>query len=203
MIDKRKIAIASAVIFLAAGTTFAAEFAAPTKDGDPNVTISASETHKNLYVVGANVTANGKIEGDLYAAGGMVSVIGDVADDLNVGGGSLSISGQVGGDARIAGGNITISSPIGGDLLVAGGNISITEKSSIGGDLVIGGGNIILDAPVKGGIIAGAGNITINSKVEGDVRIYSSGSRGKNQGIVVFGPKAEVMGKITHKGPKE
>lgn len=179
----------------------AAEFAAPAKNGDPNITISASETRHNLYTVGANVSVNGPIRGDLFAGGGMVSVIGDVEEDLFAGGGSLVISGKVGGDARLAGGNIIITSAIGGDLLLAGGNISITEKSSIGGDLVIGGGNIILDAPVKGTIKAAGGNITINSKVEGDVRIFSSG-RGRNEGVVIFGPKAELAGRIIHKGPK-
>jgi hypothetical protein len=108
----------------------------------------------------------------------------------------------VGGDARVAGGNITISSPIGGDLLIAGGNISLTEKSSVSGDLVIGGGNVILNAPVMGRLKAGVGNLTINSKIEGDVEIYSSG-RGKGEGNVVFGPKAEVLGKIFHKGSKQ
>ena len=202
MIYKLKIAFFASLVFLAGGPAFAAEFLVPAKDGDPNVIVSASETRHNLYSAGANVTVNGQITGDLFAAGGMVNLIGDVEADANVMGGSLSFNGKIGGDARVAGGNITVFGPIGGDLIIAGGNISITEKSSIGGDLVIGGGNIILEAPVKGSIKAGAGNITINSRVEGDVQIHSSGGK-RNEGVVVFGPKAEVLGKISHKGTKE
>lgn len=202
MTNKSKIAIVSLSIFAASGAAMAAEFKAPEKDGDPNVTISAGETHKNLYTAGANVIANGQTFGDLFAAGGMVSVIGDVEADANLAGGSLSVSGKIGGDARVAGGNITISSPVGGDLLVAAGNVLITEKSSIGGDLLVAGGNVVLEAPVKGSLRAAGGNVTINSKIDGNVQVVVSG-RGNNQGNLVFGPKAEILGKIIHKGPKE
>lgn len=196
MLIKKTVLIASLAIFTAAGTAVAAEFAGPQKGGDPNITISASERHHNLYTAGANVSVNGEITGDLFLAGGMVNVIGDVGEDLNALGGSLSLSGKVGGDARAAGGNITITSAIGGDLLIAGGNISITEKSTIGGDLVIGGGNIILDAPVKGMLKAAGGNITINSKVEGSVWVQTEEN-------LIFGSKAEIAGKIIHRGKKQ
>ncbi len=199
--NKRIILLFTLVIFLFSSTALAAEFIAPTKDDDPNITLSASQTFRNLYVAGANVTINSAVKGDLSVAGGMVSVIGDIEGDLNLAGGSVSLSGKVGGDSRIAGGNLTISSSIGGDLLLAGGNVSISEKSSIGGDLVIGGGNIVLDAPVKGNVRAGAGNLTINSKIEGNVLVYSTGRR-KSEGNLIFGPKAEIAGKIIHKGPK-
>ena len=201
MINKRNIAVISAIVFLAASTALAADFKAPQKDGDPNLTLSATESYHNLYSAGASLNMNSKISGDLFAAGGMVNVIGDVEEDVNLGGGTLSLSGKVGGDVRLAGGNITVSSAIGGDLLVGGGNVSITEKSSVGGDLVIGGGNIVLDAPVKGSIRVGAGSLTINSKVEGDVNVMISG--GRNSGGLVFGPKAEVLGRVFYKGPKE
>jgi len=202
MLNKRNIVLISAIIFLTAGTAFAAEFAAPKRDGDPNITLSASQTYRNLYAVGANVIVNGAIGGDLFAAGGMVSVIGDVEEDLNVAGGSLSLNGKIGGDARVVGGNVTISSPIEGDLFIAGGNVSITEKSSIHGDLIIGGGNIVIAAPVRGNLKAAAESLTINSKVEGDINVISTGKR-QNQGLLIFGPKAEVGGKIEHRGSKQ
>src|SRR3989344_2690872 len=197
----RKVLAVMFSIFALATTAIAADFTAPERDGDANVSVSASETRHNLYAVGTNVVMNGKITGDLFAAGVMVNIIGDVEADVNIAGGSLSLTGKIGGDARVAGGNITISSEIGGDLLLGGGNVSITEKSSIGGDLVLGGGNITLNAPVKGKARVAGGNITINSKIEGDVEIYVSG--GKKSGKVVFGPKAEVLGKIKHKGPSQ
>lgn len=194
--NKKTLFVASILVFSAATTVFAAEFAGPQKNGDPNITISASERRHNLYTAGANVSVNSEITGDLFAAGGMVNVIGDVEQDLNALGGSLSLSGKVGGDARAAGGNITITSPIGGDLLMAGGNISITEKSSVGGDLVIGGGNVILDASVKGMLKAAGGNITINSKVQGPVWVQTEEN-------LIFGPKAEIASKIIHRGKKQ
>ena len=199
--NKKRLLISSILAFSLAGTALGAEFIAPKQDGDPNITISASETHNNLYIAGANATVNGPISGDLYVSGGMVTVIGDVKEDLNTAGGSISLSGKVGGDARVVGGNLTISSPIGGDLLIAGGNINITEKATIGGDLIVAGGNIILDAPVSGKVQVMAGNLTINSKVGKGVSVRMTGKR-KNEGNLIFGSKAEVLGGIQHKGAK-
>ncbi len=199
--NKKFVVLGLMSVFLLAPSTQAAEFLAPKSNEDPNVTVSASESRKNLYAVGANVTANGVIQGDLMTAGGMVTVIGDVEEDLNVAGGSLALSGKVGGDARVVGGNLTISGPIAGDLLVAGGNISLTEKASVGGDLILAGGNAILDAPVAGDVRVMAGNLTINNKISKAVKVRIAGDR-KNEGNLVFGPKAEVMGKIQYKGVK-
>jgi hypothetical protein len=185
----------------AASTAGAAEIIKPSKQ-EPNITVSSSETHKNLYVAGANVTVNGKTKGDLVAAGGMVSVIGDVEQEVMVAGGTVFLSGKIGSHARVAGGNITISGPIGGDLILGGGNVSVTEKSGIGGDLVAGVGNLTLDAPVKGNIKLAGGNVTINSKVDGSVEVFVGNSR-NNRGTLIFGPQAEVLGKIVYKGPNK
>lgn len=174
-------------------SVLAAEFLAPRNEKDPNITISGTETHKNLYVAGANVNVNGTTEGDLYAAGAMVNIVGPVEQDLSLAGGSLSLSGKVGGDARIVGGNITINSPIGGDLLIAGGNLNINENATVGADAAIAGGNVTLNAPVNGSLKIAGGNISINSKITGDVYVVSNET-------LTFGPKAEVLGKITHQG---
>ncbi len=182
-------------------TSSAAEIIKPGKE-DPNVTVASSEIHKNLYVAGANVTVNGNTEGDLVAAGGMVSVVGDVENEAMVAGGTVILSGKINGHARIAGGNITISAPIGGDLILGAGNVTITEKSSVGGDLVAGVGNFTLNAPVKGNIKLAGGNLTINSKVDGTVEVVA-GSAKNSQGTLIFGPKAEVLGKIVYKGANQ
>ncbi len=199
--NKRSIFVASVLAFALAGTALAAEFVAPKQGEDPNVTISASETRHNLYTVGSNANINGKISGDLFVAGGMVLVIGDVEEDLNAGGGTVSLSGKIGGDARVAGGNLSITSAIGGDLIIAGGNINITEKASIGGDLIIAGGNVTIDSSVAGNIKAVGGNFVINNKVGGNINIRVSGNK-KNEGMLTFGSKAEVLGKIFHTGAK-
>ncbi|PIR96045.1 MAG: hypothetical protein COT92_03160 [Candidatus Doudnabacteria bacterium CG10_big_fil_rev_8_21_14_0_10_42_18] len=188
----------ASVGFLIAGSAYAAEIISPSQN-EANVTVSASETHKNLYLVGGNATVNSKTEGDLVAAGGMVNIVGDVEQDVMVAGGSLSMTGDIGGDARVAGGNISISSKISGDLVLGGGNVSITSRGFVGGDLVMGAGNVVVDAPVAGSIKIAGGNITINSKVEGDVWVRSEG---KNSALI-FGPNAEILGKVTYKGTRE
>lgn len=192
-----KIAVLAIVLgFLMVENAHAAEFLAPAKNADPNVSVPANEIKKNLYTSGASVTLNGDILGDVYVAGGTVSLVGNIEQDANILGGSLSVVGAIGGDVRIAGGNINITGKIGGDLLLAGGNVTLSEKSAVGGDLVIGGGNVVLDAPVQGDLKIAGGNVTINSKVSGDVWVANNQS-------LTFGPRAEVVGKITHKGQKE
>lgn len=197
MKNNHKIALFAIILGLfVVRDAFGAEFLAPTHNSDQNISVPASAVKKNLYTSGASVTLNGDILGDVYVAGGTVSLVGNVEQDANIIGGSLSLVGNIGGDTRVAGGNIHITGTIGGDLLLAGGNVTISEKSSIGGDLVAGVGNLIIDAPVTGDLKIAGGNITINSKISGNVLVANNQS-------LNFGPRAEVMGKITHKGQKE
>jgi hypothetical protein len=146
---RKKIFFASIVIgLLVFATAGAADIIAPNKD-NPNVSIPATETHRNVYTAGSNVTVSGNIAGDLVAAGGMTTIEGSVEQDAMLAGGTLNINGSINGDARLAGGNITVGSPVGGDLVVAGGNVTVTGRSSVGGDLVAGAGtpNNILAFP--------------------------------------------------------
>lgn len=193
--NKIRFGLAMLVLFTMAATVSAAEFIAPAKDDSGNVTLGSTETHRNLYVAGGNVSVNGSTLGDLYAAGGMVSINGSVEQDLSLTGGNVSVNGTIGGDARIAGGNITINSPIGSDLLAAGGNISVSEASAIGADAALAGGNIVLDGPVTGTLRIGGGNVTINSKITGTVWVNANEQ-------LTFGPKADVAGKVIYHGVK-
>lgn len=195
------VALGLAVSLLMAFGVQAAEFVIPGSQ-DPNLTISANEQHKNLYLAGGNVTVNGSTLGDLMVAGAVVSIVGDVEQDLTTVGGSLSLSGKIGDDARVGGGNVTINSPIGGDLVLGGGNVALTQKASVGGDLIAGAGNLILDAPVKGQVKVAGGNITINSRIEGDVNVVVGGKNAR-EGRLVFGPNAEILGMVRYKGPAE
>lgn len=188
------IAIAS---ILLATNALAAEFIAPSKDDKSgSVTLSAGETHHNLYLVGANVTINSNITGDLFVAGGTINITGNVQDDLFVAGGSVNLNGTMGGDLRVAGGNLAINSPVKGDILVGGGNLILSEKASVGGDLVVGGGNVIIDSPVVGNILLGGGNATINSKVTGNITARVDQK-------LEFGPKSDVAGKVVYRSKKE
>ncbi len=178
---------------LIGATARAADIVVPTQQKDANVNIGSAETHKNLYVVGGNLTVNGNTQGDLTAAGGMITVTGSVEQEAIIAGGNIAVSGPVGGTARIAGGNLTVSGPIGGDLVIAGGNVNIAGNATIAGDLLAAGGNVILDAPVNGSARIGGGSITINSKINGDLYVMTSRT-------LVFGPQAEVVGTVHHTG---
>ncbi|OGE87602.1 MAG: hypothetical protein A3B77_01340 [Candidatus Doudnabacteria bacterium RIFCSPHIGHO2_02_FULL_49_24] len=188
--------LAAVVLALAASPVLAAEFIAPESKTDANISTLQQDVHKNLYIAGAAVTINGKIQGDLAAAGGVVTVNGDVEKGLLLAGGNLNLNAAVGENARIAGGNVSINAPVGGDLLVGGGNITIAQKAKVGGDLVIGGGNVLLDADVAGNVKIGGGNVTINGKVSGNVEVMA------NQNLT-FGPASQVLGKVSFKGPQE
>src|SRR5687768_9215275 len=59
-----------------------------------DVTIAAGETvAHDLYVFGANVSVDGRIEGDLIVAAGNVTITGAVTGDVVAAGGTVRISG--------------------------------------------------------------------------------------------------------------
>jgi hypothetical protein len=179
------------LLFGMAGSVLAADFATATGK-DANVLVGASETRRNLYAVGGNVTVNGNTSGDLTAAGGLVTVSGDVEKDLLLAGGTLNLSGTIGDNAKIAGGNIFITGPVKGDLAIAGGNINLSGKSSVDGDLLAAGGSITIDAPIKGNVKIAGGNVVINGKIDGSLDVKS--------GSLSFGSGADVAGVINYSG---
>lgn len=189
-------AAALAIALFLGHAALAAEFIAPSKQDNGNVTVSGSETHRNLYTAGANVTLNGPTTGDLYVAGSSVTLNGNVERDLMTAAGTININAPIGGNAHVAGGNLTINSAVNGDLMIVGGNVTLTEKAAIAGDLVIGGGNLIVDGPVAGDVRVGGGKVSINGKVNGDVY-----ARVTDQ--LTFGSNSEVVGKVQLKSPKE
>jgi hypothetical protein len=191
-------ALLMALVF-AANSAVAAEFFAPNRSDNGNITLPSAEAHKNLYIAGANVTVNSNTIGDLFAAGANVNIFGTVEKDLNAAGSVLNINNTVGGNARLAGGNVNVNFPVGGDLLVGGGFVAISEKSHVGGDLVLAGGNVTIDAPINGYARIYGGNILINSKIDGNVFVETKDKNGK----LTFGPNARVSGEITYKGVQQ
>jgi hypothetical protein len=173
----------------------AADFYLPQDKTDQNLVISSTETYSDLYTAGPNLTVNSKVSGDLVAAGGTVTFDGNVENELLLAGGNMTLGGTVGGTARIVGGNYSISSQIGGDLALAGGNVTLTEKALVKKDLLAAAGNLTLNAPVLGKARIAGGNIYINSKINGDVRIRAGQK-------VVFGPKADIAGKVIYYAPQ-
>ncbi len=187
------IAAALAAVFALPTVGLAAVFKAPSPEGGGMVAVPSSETNRNLYIAGANVTVNGKTDGDLVAAGAMVSAEGPVEQDIIAAGGSIAVRGPVGGDARIAGGHISINAPIAGDVLVTGGTISLADKTTVGGDLVVCGGTVTVTSPVSGNAWVGGGVVTIDSVIKGKLVVSADRS-------LRFGDHAWVEGTITYYG---
>ncbi len=190
------LAVLVSVLAFAPMVSRAAEFLAPGEQDNGNLTLPSSQTHRNLYVAGGNVTIDSVTTGDLYAAGGTVIVSGNIEQDANLGGGTVILNGNTGGDVRVFGGNITINRPVGGDVLVFGGTVTLGEQASIAGDLIVCGGSANVNGPVSGSVWASAGSVTLNSAITGPVKVKS----GKQ---LVFGPNARVAGTVNYTGPSE
>ncbi len=173
-----------------------AEFIAPDREANGNVTVGTGDTHRNLYIGGGNTTINGVTTGDLFAGGGTVVINGDVEQDLTAGGGNVVINSKIGGDARVGAGSVNINGPIGGDLLVAGGTVVLGENASIAGDLIVCGGAVTVNGAVAGSVKANGGNILLNSAITGPVMVRAT------KGLV-FGSHAVVNSAINYYGPKE
>jgi hypothetical protein len=184
----------------AAIPTQAAEYLGPERQSDGGTSdrtvVNITETHRNLYTLGGSVVVNGRTSGDLFVFGGTVNIEGETEKDLSVIGGNVYLNAPVGEDLRVAGGNVSINSRIGGDLLVAGGTVTISERAEIAGDLWIAGGSVVVNAPVKGEIKAVGGEVTLNGRVEKGVSV-KTGER------LVFGPKAQIVGKVFYQSPQE
>jgi hypothetical protein len=182
-------------LLLVPSVSLAAEFMKPSDDSG-NIVLSTSETHKNLYTAGGNVTVNSETKGDLYAAGGVITVDGAIEQDGVVAGGTVFINSKVGGDVRVAGGTVTINADIAGDVVAAGGTLIISERAKIGGDLIMAGGTVTLSAPVSGRVLATGGQLTLDGAVTGAVMI-------KSARMVTFGPRANIAGAVTVTGEQE
>ncbi len=172
----------------------AAEFVIPQENG--NVTVSSSEQHKNLYVVGGNVLVNSNTTGDLIVAGGNVTIEGTVEGDIMVAGGTVYINGAVGGDVRAVGGTLTLNSSVGGDVVVAGGTLIANEKATVGGDLYAAGGEMTLLGAVAGQVRVRADRLTINAAMPGNVELKAMQS-------ISFGGKTVFGNVAKYKAPAE
>lgn len=182
-------------LMLLPSMSLAAEFVKPSDDSG-NLVLSTTETHKNLYTAGGNVTVNSETKGDLYVAGGVITIDGAVEQDAVIAGGTVFVNSKVGGDVRVAGGTVTVNADIAGDVVAAGGTLVISERAKIGGDLVMAGGTVTLNAPVAGKVWATGGQVTVDSTVAGAVTIKSSR-------VVTFGSRANVAGAVTVTGEQE
>lgn len=190
------IALFAAVVLLTVTAPVqAAEFVSPDNDmGD--VVLSTTQTYKNLYTAGGNVTLNSTVTGDAYVAGGSITLDGPVEADVVVAGGNITLNNKIGGDVRAAGGTLNINSEVGGDVVVAGGRIMLGERAKVAGDVIVAGGTVTIDAPVAGKVWVGGGRVVINSALAGELRI-----RGAEE--VRFGSKAVVNGSVRVQAAQE
>jgi hypothetical protein len=187
--------LAAVVFSLSLPTAFAAEFISGNEDNG-NVTLSAGETHRNVYTAGGTVFVNSAIGGDIYAAGGTITIESGIEQDAVIAGGTVTINGEIGGDLRVAGGTVTINNRVGGDLLIGGGNVVLTEKGSVGGDLAVASGNLTVDGAVGGNAKIAGETVVLNSVINGRVDVRTGQS-------LTFGNKAVISQSISHKGPNE
>lgn len=187
--------LAIALIVLATPHAYAAEFISG-KGDDGNVTLSGSETHRNLYTAGNTVFINSPIQGDIFVAGNTITLESGVEDDVVAAGNNIVLNGEINGDVRVAGGTITINSRVRGDILVAGGTVLLTEKSYVGGDLVAAGGTLTVDGQVSGNAKLGGGTILINNGINGKVEVNADKS-------LTIGSKAVIPQAIEYKGMRE
>lgn len=187
----KKALIALLAMFVLVPTTaLAAQFVGPDKNDQGRVVIGSSETRKNLYAAGADLTVNGIIEGDIFGAAAFVTVDGDIEDDATIAGNTVSLNSPIGGDLRTAGSRVSINNTVGGDGLIAGSSVVLGAKSSFGGDVYIGGAGVTVDGPVMGDLKIVGDSVRINSKIDGSVWVKSNKK-------IVFGSNADVAGKLT------
>lgn len=173
----------------------AAEFVGPDNDmGD--VVLSTTQSYKNLYTAGGNVTLNSAVTGDAYVAGGSITLDGPVEADVVVAGGNITLNNKIGGDVRAAGGTLSINSEVGGDVVIGGGRIVLGERAKVGGDVIIAGGTVTLNAPVAGKVWIGGGRVVINSTLGGELRVRGAET-------VRFGSKAVVNGSVKVQAEQE
>lgn len=190
------LAVLGLFAFMAIPAANAAELFSPDKDGGGNLTLGAMEKHHNVYAAGANVTINSETTGDLFAVGQNITVDGVVEQDVALAGETLALSGKVGGDARMAGRTVRVTSPINGDALLAGAQVFLSDKSQVSGDLLVAGAGVEVNSPVSGNVRIAGSNVVINSKISGNIWV-------KGSGTVVFGPLANVSGKVTVYGKNQ
>lgn len=185
--------LAVVMILGVSGSAWAADFRVAEDGG--NVTVSADEKVKNLYVGGNIVTIKSDVEKSLYLGGNSIVVEGDVENDIFVGGGNVTIRGDVGGSVHAAGGTVIIEGQIADDLFVVGGNIMVAESASIGEDLFVGGGMVSVLGLVKGDVMLGAGEATLNGEVGGKVTAETDSLN--------LGEKAKIDGGLVYKSYQE
>ncbi len=162
-------AIAVMFLLLPIQQVIGAEFVGPDDSG--NITLSANETHRNLYTAGGSVLINSIVLGDIYVAGGDVTIEGSVEGDVVVLAGSVYINGTVGGDVRAIAGDVTINNTVAGDVVLFGGAMNLSDRAVISGDVAISAGDIKITGPIAGYLKIGGGMVEVNSAVTGYVEI--------------------------------
>ena len=172
---------------------YAAQFQS---SNDPNgsLTVSKTESPKDLHLVGNNITVNAPVTGDLLAAGQTILVSNSVENSLFLAGGNITEEGDVGHHLRIAGNNVTVSGHIYGDAYVAGNTVEIAKGSTIDGSLYIAGQTITIDGNVAGDVKIGASDAIISGTI---------GSLSGNVQTLTLDRTAVVNGNLTYSSPAE
>lgn len=159
------------------------------------ISFDQTDSLKDAYIAGSQVTINTPVTNDLVVAGNQVDIKNSVEKNLTAAAGTLNIDGQVGQTARVAGGTITITSNIGNDLIVLGGTVILSDKSKVTGDLVVAAGTITINGTVDGKVILKGGTATINGTI---------GSLANSRvDRLTVGPKAIINGNLSYQSANE
>ncbi len=166
--------------------------------GGQSITIGRDEViDDDLYIAGANVVIDGRVNGDVIAAGQTVLINGEVTGSVWAAGQTVTINGRIGGSARIAGQAGIVNGPVQRDLLFAGQALSLAPGASVGRDVLAAGATANLLGRVGRNIGGSAEEITIGGPVEGRVDVQA--------GKLVLGPGARIGGDViyTSRSPLE
>ncbi len=182
----KKLLLSLAAMFLA--VLWAVPASAAQFQGGESITIPSSDD--DVYAAGANIFADGDINGDLYAAGAVVRCNSNVSQDVVMAGSMVDLFGNVGDDARLAGSMVSVGGTVEDDLIALGGMVRVLPGSVIKGDLTVGGGSVMIDGTVEGNVIGGGGQVIINGDVKGSVLLETD--------ELILGNSANIGGMIQY-----
>ncbi len=131
-----------------------------------SISISQDEViNEDLFLLGQNITIDGRVNGDLFFFAKDISINGEVSGDIIGMAQIFSINGIALDDVRVGGQFVNVNGEIQKNATLSGQFISINKKSKIGGDLLIGGNEIKIEGLILGEVRAGGESISLAGEI--------------------------------------
>ncbi len=167
--------------------------AAKISTGD-NMTINSNElVDDDLYMFGDVIRVSGTVTGDAALFGREVIVDGNILGSLLVFAETIRIDGSVAGTIRGGANGISFNGSTGRDLMMAGNTLTVAGQ--VGQDLLAAASNVTVAGSVGRDVKSSMNRLIIDGPVGGDVNAVVS--------ELVFGPNAQVDGKVTYTSENE